>query len=339
MSERCCPACGAGERDERGLKNGLRVGACRGCGTLYARGAGSGEGAEESCDYDAYYHEANLSVPPFIERRLDEIIADFAPYRRTGRLLDIGCGAGTLLSAARRAGWDAAGTEVSRPAVEHVRREGFEVFAGELHEARFPAGHFDVVTASEILEHLPDPRVLLAEVARILRPGGLFWGTTPHGRGLSARALGVEWSTVSPPEHLQLFSLGGLRRLLTSAGFNRARVITQGFNHYEVRHALLKKRRRQGDAKAATTNGANGANVSGTATLKHGDGPSTEPVKHDEGAAVKHEEGAVFDRVQSAYQLNEALMSSRAGRLTKAALNGVLSAARLGDSIKIWAIK
>lgn len=330
MSERSCPACGAGERDERGLKNGLRVGACRGCGTLYARGGAGGEAAA-SCDYDAYYHEANLSVPSFIERRLDEIIGGFAPFRRTGRLLDIGCGAGTLLRAARRAGWDAAGTEVSRPAVEHVRGEGFEVFAGELQEARFPDGHFDVVTASEILEHLPDPRVLLAEAARILRPGGLFWGTTPHGRGLSARALGIEWSTVSPPEHLQLFSLGGMRRLLKSAGFTRARVITQGFNHYEVRHALLAKRRARGADKGATANGANGTNRKGAT------GATT--VGHDEGAAVKPEEGAVFDRVQSAYQLNETLMSSRAGRLTKAALNGVLSAARLGDSIKIWAIK
>ena len=103
MSERCCPACGAGERDERGLKNGLRVGACRGCGTLYARGAG-GDEADAACDYDAYYHEANLSVPDFIGARLDEIFASFAPYRRTGRLLDVGCGAGSLLEAARRAG-------------------------------------------------------------------------------------------------------------------------------------------------------------------------------------------------------------------------------------------
>lgn len=332
MSERSCPACGAGERDERGLKNGLRVGACRGCGTLYARGGAGGQAAA-ACDYDAYYHEANLSVPSFIERRLDEIVGGFAPFRRTGRLLDIGCGAGTLLHAARRAGWGAAGTEVSRPAVEHVRGEGFEVFAGELHEARFPDGHFDVVTASEILEHLPDPRVLLAEAARILRPGGLFWGTTPHGRGLSARALGIEWSTVSPPEHLQLFSLGGMRQLLKSAGFTRARVITQGFNHYEVRHALLAKRRARGggDDKGATANGANGANKKGAT------GAATR--KNDAGAAAGHDEGAVFDRVQSAYQLNEALMSSRAGRLTKAALNGVLSAARLGDSIKIWAIR
>ena len=335
MSERSCPACGAGERDERGLKNGLRVGACRGCGTLYARGGAGGE-ADASCDYDAYYHEANLSVPPFIERRLDEIVGGFAPFRRTGRLLDIGCGAGTLLHAARRAGWDAAGTEVSRPAVEHVRGEGFEVFAGELQQARFPDGHFDVVTASEILEHLPDPRVLLAEAARILRPGGLFWGTTPHGRGLSARALGIGWSTVSPPEHLQLFSLGGVRRLLKSAGFTRARVITQGFNHYEVRHALLARRRARGGDKGAA---ADGANTNGDATVKHDDASSTTAVKHDEGAAVKHEEGAAFDRVQSAYRLNETLMSSRAGRLTKAALNGVLSAARLGDSIKIWAIR
>ena len=41
----------------------------------------------------------------------------------------------------------------------------------------------------------------------MLRPGGLFWTTTPHARGLSARVLGLKWRCIWPPEHLQLFSV------------------------------------------------------------------------------------------------------------------------------------
>jgi SAM-dependent methyltransferase len=229
--ERRCPACDSAGGSERGTKNGIVLRACGGCGTLYAAQGGG------AFDYDGYYDEANLSVPDFIGARLDEIFASFAPYRRTNRLLDIGCGAGSLLEAARRAGWEAHGTEVSAPAVEHARAAGFEVFCGDLAEAGFPEGHFDVVTASEILEHLPDPRAMVREIARVVRPGGLFWGTTPHGRGLSARLLGERWSVVSPPEHLQLFSLGGVERMLREAGFTsmvRHELPEDPFNAYFV---------------------------------------------------------------------------------------------------------
>lgn len=297
MVKRRCPACAATAERVLGQKNDLQVSSCRSCGTLYtycATGPGAGE------DYDVYYHEANLTVPPFIDKLLDEIITDFAPFRQNNRLLDIGCGAGSLLEAARRAGWEAEGVEVSRPSVEHVRRAGFKVFHGELAAAQYAAGQFDVVTASEVLEHVPDPQAMLAEIARLLRPGGLFWGTTPHGRGLSALLLGVAWSAVHPPEHLQLFSLAGMRRLLRGAGFRGARITSRGVNPFEIWHAL-----RHGSA-------ANG----GSAPAADG-----------------------FNRVATGYQLNEALTRNAATKLVKSVLNGMLSAARLGDSIKIWAVK
>jgi SAM-dependent methyltransferase len=296
VAARACPACGAARGAARGRKNDLEVASCAACGTLYALSAPGAAGG-----YDDYYDAANLSVPTFIDRRLDEIVAGFAPYRRANRLLDIGCGAGSLLEAARRAGWEAEGVEVSRPSVEHVRARGFEVFYGELAEARYPAASFDVVTASEILEHLPEPKELLQEIARVVRPGGLFWGTTPHGRGLSARALGVGWSAVHPPEHLQLFSLAGLRGLLASAGFRRVRLTSRGVNPFELWRAL-----RRGSAEAGEA---------GDAGAEH------------------------FDRVATGYQLNEALTRNRATRLAKGALNALLGATRCGDSIKIWAIK
>jgi SAM-dependent methyltransferase len=322
---RRCPACAATEADARGEKNGCALGMCRACGTIYALWAGEGT----TLDYDGYYAESNLSAPDFIAGRLDEIFAGFAAYRSTNRLLDIGCGAGSLLQAARRAGWDAEGQEVSKPAAEHVRGEGFRVFCGELSEAAYPSDNFDVVTASEVLEHLTDPLRLLEETARILRPGGLFWATTPHGRGLSSRVLGVGWSVNCPPEHLQLFSLAGARGLLRRAGFRRVRLSSRGCNPMELWHVLR--------------NGG-GGNVAHTATTDEGNAVSESSAAESAGVAgsqVVSEPagGKGFDRVASVYRLNEAMLGNPATRALKSAVNAALGATRLGDSISIRAEK
>jgi hypothetical protein len=80
--------------------------------------------------------------------------------------------------------------------------------------------------------------LVLTEIARLLRPGGLLWTTTPHARGLSARVLGVKWRCIWPPEHLQLFSAGGLKSLLRDVGFRDIRVQTTGGNPMEILHAM-----------------------------------------------------------------------------------------------------
>jgi SAM-dependent methyltransferase len=299
---RRCPACGASEAERVGEKDEFTMLSCRACATLYVAEL---PGASAAQDYDSYYGEGNLAVPEFINRRLDEIIAGFARYRRGGRLLDVGCGAGTFLRAARRSGWEAVGVEVSATAAEHNRAEGFEVFNGELAEARYPEGEFDVVVLSEVLEHVPEPREMLREVLRVMRPGGLLWATTPNGRGFSARALGLKWSAVSPPEHLHLFSRGAVESLLTEVGFARARVVTEGFNPFEIIGAL--RSRPAPSAHAAPP--AQSAQSAGNA------------------------------RVQSGYELNAFLTEGGARRAVKGFANGVLRLCRLGDSLKIRAEK
>lgn len=303
-ARRACPACGSGEGAPRGRKGGFELLGCRACRTLYVAALPAAEAAE---DYEGYYDEANLAVPEFIDRRLDEIVAGFEPYRRAGRLLDVGCGAGTFLRAAARAGWEAVGVEVSATAAEHNRAAGFEVFNGFLEEARYPEGHFDVVIASEVLEHVPDPGEMLREILRVLRPGGLLWATTPNGRGLSARALGLGWSAVCPPEHLHLFSRGAAARLLSETGFGRVRVVTEGANPVE----LLRAMRRRGEAQPP----AHGAH----------------------GAGASPHSAAGNERVQTGYELNAFLSESRSRRLVKDAVNGLLRLSRLGDSLKIRA--
>ena len=235
---RQCPACGGTARKSIGSKNGFEIFACSNCSTLYTSRVPI---ADESQDYDEYYSESNLSVPDFIRERVNEIIIDFSKYRDTNRLLDIGFGAGTILEVASKLQWNVFGLEVSKPAADHGRKLGFEVFHGNLIEARYPDHYFDVITSSEILEHLPDPNADLREIARILRPGGMFWATTPSARGLSSRVMKIDWSVLWPPEHMQLYSKKGVCLMLKNAGFSVIKVKTFGINPMEIADYVLPK--------------------------------------------------------------------------------------------------
>lgn len=295
-SARRCPACGAAAGKYRGPKNGFKFFDCSGCGTLFTSHVPAGSDAK---DYDDYYVPENMRVPEFINRRVEEIVAGFEPYRHNNRMLDLGCGAGHILLAAKRAGWEAKGVEISPKAVEHVRSQGGDVFCGRLEESAYPEGHFDVVASSEVLEHVDDPVGFVAEVRRVLRPGGLFWATTPHGRGISAKLLGLNWSIVVPPDHLHLFSLKGVRRLLESAGFRSVKVVAHAVNPYELLDGVRNRARRE---------------EVGTEQLNK-------------------------ERIQTSYQLNELLTSSPSRQAIRSLANGVLGLARLGDDLKIRAVK
>ncbi len=213
--------------------HGFDVQACAQCGTLFTAQLPA-EGEDK--DYDSFYAEGrDLDVPEFVLGRLEETVASLRHYRTDlNRWLDIGCGTGTLLRAAAGGGWNALGTEVAPAAVEAVRAAGLDAVIGTTDELDLPAASFDVVSMIEVIEHVPDPDGLLGDAAGLLRPGGALYVTTPHGRGLSARLLGSRWSVVTPPDHLQLLSIGGLRAALVRAGFDVRSVATHGVNPYEL---------------------------------------------------------------------------------------------------------
>jgi 2-polyprenyl-3-methyl-5-hydroxy-6-metoxy-1,4-benzoquinol methylase len=145
---------------------------------------------------------------------------DLQRHQPSGRLLDVGCGAGFFLDGARQRGYDVAGVDLSPvPAAYVQHRLGLNVAVGSLYDYAAPSSSFDTVTIFQTIEHDPHPAELSKELLRILRPGGVLMVTTPAADGFVARVMGKRWFGYRNVEHVSFFSRQSLRFALEQAGF------------------------------------------------------------------------------------------------------------------------
>ncbi len=136
-----------------------------------------------------------------------------------GKLLDIGAATGFFMSLAKNRGFEVVGVELSDFAARKGREKGLNIVTGDLLNTQFMSGSFDVVTMFDVLEHVPEPKKLIAEVKRILKPHGLVIINTPDAESLWARILGKKWQLIMPPEHINYFSPKNLSKYLSDHGF------------------------------------------------------------------------------------------------------------------------
>lgn len=207
---------------------------CRGCGLVFA--ARQPSEAELAANYGGYSRADHDS--PITRRRYRELLEDFEAYRRSGRILDMGCGIGFFLEEAERAGWEAYGSEFEPRAIEIVREKGLRCVPAPIAAGALEPGGFDVITAFEVVEHLQEPRAEAATIARLLRPGGLFYCTTPNFASLSRRLLRDRWEVIEFPEHLTYFTPATLRGWLGDFGLETAKVRTTGISLARLRGGL-----------------------------------------------------------------------------------------------------
>jgi SAM-dependent methyltransferase len=162
----------------------------------------------------------------------DGLLDAFASLRAPGRLLEVGCAAGSLLERAAARGWRVKGVEPSAAAAGFARSLGLEVFQGELQAARLADTSFDLVYMGDVLEHVPDCRATLEEVRRVLAPGGFLYLRGPITTHSLARSLalalygavGRQIVLREPPYHLWEFTPRPLERLARAAGFEAPRL-------------------------------------------------------------------------------------------------------------------
>ncbi len=128
-----------------------------------------------------------------------------AAHRPPGRLLDVGCAAGFVLSGFVDEGWSGVGVEPNASMVAHGRAAGLDLRVGTLETVDEPGG-FDLISIVQVMAHFVSPMDALAAAARLTRPGGYWLIETWNRESWTRRLFGEKWHEYSPPSVLQWFS-------------------------------------------------------------------------------------------------------------------------------------
>lgn len=241
-----CPSCGNAqfhpESTVRDQGNGLEfhLGKCRSCGLVRLL-----DDLDESSYREMYDGNAHVHTADDLTRRTYDVWLDrFQAFRKTGRLLEVGFGAGSFLEHAATRGWSCYGTEIGDTSVPRLaeRFPPGHLHHGYLEDAPFIRNlevPFDVAVLIEVLEHIPDPSVTVATLKRVLRPGGALWLTVPNYSSASRRLLRERWREFTLPRHVTFFTQDTLKRFLHPRGFSVQRIETRGFNVVDAAEAII----------------------------------------------------------------------------------------------------
>lgn len=169
-------------------------------------------------------------VKQIIDKSADLIEARTNTSR--GKLLDVGCGYGFFLKEMKLRGWEVEGVEVSQTGRQYSQDKwSIHVYSQPLEDLDIPENSFDVVTLFYLIEHVNDPLVLLREVNRIIRPGGLILLRWPHTTPI-VRILGPlsrKLDLYHTPYHLYDFSPETMKMLLAITDFKNVETIIGGY--------------------------------------------------------------------------------------------------------------
>jgi len=177
-----------------------------------------------------YYPEQDNGQPVSYESTPKEILQQF--FARAAaefgglagrRILDFGCGIGTLCHIARDLAMRPTGIEPDCCARSKARESGLFAVYPSLVDllATEPDARFDFIVLWEVIEHLREPWRDLELLAGVLRPGGWLLGSTPNAASLRARLLRSHWENCINPTHFYYFTQTSMNAALRRARFHR----------------------------------------------------------------------------------------------------------------------
>jgi SAM-dependent methyltransferase len=153
-------------------------------------------------------------------RRLRQLAAEIPAG---GRVLDVGCAAGMFLDLVKRhvpAIHEMEGLDISEAAAAGATRKGYKVYVATIEKADLPEDYYDLIYMQQVIEHVHDPRAVLAKLKRCLKVGGRLVMETPHlyswDHSLFRRGY---WEGYHIPRHFNLWTTDGMTRMVKESGF------------------------------------------------------------------------------------------------------------------------
>ena len=195
--------------------------------------------------YSDYYsdcfanYEDNLNSS-FVLKQFQEKADYFnLEFPQGGRLLDVGCATGVFLDMMRKRGWDVEGLEVSDELASYARKTfSLNVHVKDLTREKLSSEPFHVITLFDVIEHIPDPNLMIATCRDLLVDNGILLLRTPTEEGLLRDIAKVIYrmslTKIEFPmlwfysfEHIHSFSLNTLNTILKRHGFSISKVFRE----------------------------------------------------------------------------------------------------------------
>lgn len=161
-----------------------------------------------------------------IERTSKQYLRGEIPNAKsdTEKALDVGCGSGLNAAQIKAKGYNVYGVDLSPVAIEKFNQNGFNGTVADLgNKLPFEDNYFDIVFASEVIEHLVDTKFFLDELYRVLKPGGRIFLSTPNSAFWAFRLLTIIGKTPTDfqhPGHLRFFTPSSLRTWMNNSKFS-----------------------------------------------------------------------------------------------------------------------
>lgn len=138
--------------------------------------------------------------------------------KKTGNILDVGCGTGAFLHTMKNAEWNTTGLEPDKIA----REKALELYGLHLDGSEkfyeLPAQTFDAITMWHVLEHVHDLHEYIEQLKKLLKPGGKLFIAVPNYTSYDAGFYKESWAAYDVPRHLYHFSPESMKTLLNSHG-------------------------------------------------------------------------------------------------------------------------
>lgn len=218
-----CPVCGAESGNAPSISS-HPMRRCRKCHLVYARQRELPAGLYESAytaegDYGGHFDfvRAQLQGTQAFNWSHQWVFDRVQPLGQR-RALDLGCGVGSALHLAKQAGWIPHGQDISQNALRVAREVvGCQTYSESIDELAARGEKFELVTAFNLVEHLPQPLAYLKTVRQLMDDQGYFGVVVPNYNSYAMRTTRLaEWL---PPFHLNFFTLPSLEHALVLAGF------------------------------------------------------------------------------------------------------------------------
>lgn len=226
---------------------------CRNCGFLYTNPVPPEDAIGpyyESEDYISHSNTKKGLVSNVYQRVRNRAIAQKTKFiqdatgKTAGDLLDLGCGTGEFLAAAKAAGWRVKGLEPAEGA-RQLAKDNYGLDVAPPEELfDLPPESFDAVTLWHVLEHIHRLDENVAQLREVLRPGGALIIAVPNATAYEAEIYGKHWAAWDVPRHLYHFTRETMTRLMGRHGLRVESAELMPFDAYYV--ALLSERYKAG---------------------------------------------------------------------------------------------